>query len=813
MPRAADLLADELNNRALSLLDLGRIAEAADAFAAAQEADPRHLEATYNDGLRRWRSGDITDDLLIGRIEAARTASGDSWLARYLLAEVHLERGDLTAARELLRTVEGIAPEQPSVANALRIVRSGQLAGARRAKTRVMRWHEYEGDGIPPIRIRFTTDGRRALALSGKNLGLWDVHNGQCLVRLTGEHDPHTYVDISGDGLFALWGRDFRVGLRDLTSGRELWRARTGAKSYEWINAVSLSADARIAATVLSTVVTSSDRKNVMIWDARSGRLRVRLGEHSGVIRAELSPDGRFALTSGREDHTARLWDTGTGACVRELHRGDWNVSAMSISPDARTAAIALKDIDIWDLTTGRQIRTLTGHTRVVRSLSWSRDGQFLLSAADYDNVRLWEAHSGRCLSNFPYTGTWGLSYPTLLLAPEDGSPVVADGEAVRWWPLPSRYSAPPQLSRPRRHAELARMATDANALAESAEQAITAHRYSEAHGLLIRARAIPGYERDPRMLSAWRSLTSVLPRVGVRASWQVREFDSEYHGAIDLSPDGARAVSSDLYTLRVWDTRTGRCLRTINHPSMVTAVRLSPDQRWVASAAFCGQIGVWSIDNGDCLMKIASRQNDNAKWTHFNADGRWALCDAYDSIRLWDLGSGQCVRTVGCHDRISSVSLTPDGGRAVAGTGDHTVRIWDMGTGECLHTLVGHTGRIGVVSVSPEGDLAVSGDDEKTVRVWDLGSGDCMHVLRDLPDRLWSVRLVCNGRFVMTGGVRGTIQIWDSRTGRCLHTFNSGRTEVRVAPTPDCRFALSHGGDVPLRLWEFDWELAASST
>jgi WD40 repeat protein len=485
----------------------------------------------------------------------------------------------------------------------------------------------------------------------------------------------------------------------------------------------------------------------------------------------------------------------------------------MSISPDARTAAIALKDIGIWDLTTGCQVSTLTGHTRLVRSLSWSRDGQFLLSAADYDNVRLWEADSGRCLRNFPYSGTSGLSSPRLLLAPDDGSPVVADGEAVRWWPLPSRYSAPPQLSRPRRHVELARLAADANALTETAEQAIAAHRYSEAHGLLTRARAIPGYERDPRMLSAWRSLTGVFPRVGVRASWQVREFDSNYHGAVDLSPDGACAASSDLYTLRVWDTRTGRCLRAVEHPSMVTAAQISPDQRRVASAAFCGQIGVWSIDTGDCLTKITRRQNDKARWTHFSADGRWALSDAYDCLRLWDLDNGQCVRTVTSPDGISPVSLTPDGGRAVTGARDHTMRIWDMGTGECLRTLAGHTGRIGVVSVSLEGDLAVSGDDEKTVRVWDLGSGDCTHVLRDLPDRLWSVRLVCNGRFVMTGGARGTIQIWDPRTGRCLHTFNSGRTEVRVAPTPDGRFALSHGGDVPLRLWEFDWQLATSST
>jgi WD40 repeat protein len=256
---------------------------------------------------------------------------------------------------------------------------------------------------------------------------------------------------------------------------------------------------------------------------------------------------------------------------------------------------------------------------------------------------------------------------------------------------------------------------------------------------------------------------------------------------------------------------QTGRCLREIDHRSMVTAARLSPDQRRVLGATFGGQLGVWSIDTGDCLMKITEEQNDKAHWTHFSADGRCALCDAFDSIRLWDMDSGRCVRTVTCDEHFGTVSLSPDGRRAVTGMGDHTVRVWDMGTGECLHTMAGHTGRIGALSVSPDGALAVSSDDRQTMRLWDLAAGTCVHVLPDLPERLWSVRFVCDGRLVMSGGTKGTIRIWDPRTGRCLHTFDSGRSEVKVVPTPDGRFALSHGGDVPLRLWEFDWDLAAT--
>ena len=811
LPAAADLRSDELNNHGLSLLDLGRQTEAAKAFEAAITADPRHLEATYNDGLHQWRSGTITDDALVSRLEAARAASGDSWLARYLLAEVHLERGDLAAANELLRSIEDMAPEQPKVARALRTARTERPVVAAHATTRTMSWHEYEGPGIPSMEIRFTADGRRALAVSGRNLGLWDIGTGQCSVRLSGqERGPH--IDVSADGRFALYGAETQVRLWDLANGRVRWKASTRAKSYAPINAVSLSADARIAATVLSTVVASSDSNNVMIWDARTGRLRLRLGKHIGHLPVELSPDGRYVLTVDYDNRMARLWDTDTGACVRELSRDDQGASAMSISADVRTAAIALKNIGIWDLTTGRQLRTLTGHTRFVRSLSWSSDGRFLLSGAEDDTVRLWETGSGRCLRTFPTTQSGPWSEVRVLLNPDTGRPIVADSDTVRQWPLPSRYTAPPHLSRPRRHAELTRLDADATALVDAAEQAIAAHRYAEAHGLLAKARAIRGYERAPRALSAWRSLADVLPRVGVRASWQVREFDSQC--AVDLSPDGARAASGELYALHVWDTRTGLLLRAIDHPSMVTAARFSPDQRRVASASWCGQLGVWSIDTGDCLMKIRSRENDKAHGTHFTADGRWALCETYDSLRLWDLDSGRCVRTIVCRDGISAMALSPDGRRAVTGVSDrhHTMRVWDTSTGECLHAMAGHSARIGAVALSPDGAFAVSGDDQKTIRLWDIVSGRCVYVISDLPDRPWSVQFVCDGRFVMTGGAKGTIQIWDPHTGRCLHTVDSGSGAVTIAPTPDGRFALSDGGGVPMRLWEIDWDFTANS-
>lgn len=53
----------------------------------------------------------------------------------------------------------------------------------------------------------------------------------------------------------------------------------------------------------------------------------------------------------------------------------------------------------------------------------------------------------------------------------------------------------------------------------------------------------------------------------------------------------------------------------------------------------------------------------------------------------------------------------------------------------------------------------------------------------------------------------------WDPRIGRLPHTLDARQSAIWASAfTPDGRFALTAGRGTSLRLWEFDWELAASS-
>lgn len=68
-PRAAGDTADSLNNRALSMLDMGEPYEALDLWKEALRKDPRHVDSRFNMELYRLRSGLYYDYQAVGKLE------------------------------------------------------------------------------------------------------------------------------------------------------------------------------------------------------------------------------------------------------------------------------------------------------------------------------------------------------------------------------------------------------------------------------------------------------------------------------------------------------------------------------------------------------------------------------------------------------------------------------------------------------------------------------------------------------------------------------------------------------------------------
>jgi WD40 repeat protein len=193
---------------------------------------------------------------------------------------------------------------------------------------------------------------------------------------------------------------------------------------------------------------------------------------------------------------------------------------------------------------------------------------------------------------------------------------------------------------------------------------------------------------------------------------------------AVAFSPDGNYAISGGAdRTLRLWDTTTGRCLRTVEaHRDQLTAVAFTADGTQVISGSQDATLKLWDLASGNCVLTFEGHQA-GIRTVALSRDRRFALSGGDDrTLKLWDLNSGECLRTLEGHQaNIRSVALSADGHYALSGGDDRTLKLWDLNSGECLRTLEGHQANIRSVALSADGRYALSGGDDRLLKLWML--------------------------------------------------------------------------------------------
>ena len=147
----------------------------------------------------------------------------------------------------------------------------------------------------------------------------------------------------------------------------------------------------------------------LLLWrSSRESPALVRtLNVHpSWVYAVAVTSDGRQAIT-GSDDPLLKLWDLPTG---RELftftgHKG--RVNDMALTPDGRHVLSASDDcsLKLWDLQTGQELHTFSGHGHRVNSVVVLSTGRHAVTASDDSTLRLWDLVTGQELRN--PLGTW----------------------------------------------------------------------------------------------------------------------------------------------------------------------------------------------------------------------------------------------------------------------------------------------------------------------------------------------------------------------------------------------------------------------
>ena len=162
------------------------------------------------------------------------------------------------------------------------------------------------------------------------------------------------------------------------------------------VRSVAFSPDGRSA-------LSGSDDKTIKLWDVATGNEIRSFAGHSGHVTFDrvLARRPNRAVRQRRQDAQALGRRDGKGD--PHLRRACRCGNSVAFSPDGRSALSGSSDrtLKLWDVATGKEIRTFTGHADMVWSVAFSPDGRTALSGSDDNTLKLWDVATGKEIRTF----------------------------------------------------------------------------------------------------------------------------------------------------------------------------------------------------------------------------------------------------------------------------------------------------------------------------------------------------------------------------------------------------------------------------
>ncbi|EFP91415.2 uncharacterized protein PGTG_17371 [Puccinia graminis f. sp. tritici CRL 75-36-700-3] len=713
-------------------------------------------------------------------------------------------------------------------------------------------------------------DGKRAFVPALEDVYVWDVKRGELtgMWHATGHYHPVTSIARSPSD-----PDKFAVGYQD--GSVRIWssQSKTETSVFEGHRrAISCLEWDKDGARLASGAVDGE----VIMWDVagESGlfKLRGHNNRITGLVFVSGStpvsdpssstalPPPSTHLLSTSQDTYLKLWDLQTQHTVESVvaHRTEsWSVTVIppSIRSDGQDPDDSEEDAMFLLITTGgdgeAKLWTLSS-TILINGPQRASDGQgFRRAIVHVGNLALNTsgAHGKRVSGAIAhhYTLRGGISGIAIAFQVGDRS--------VEVWRIRSVEEVKKkQARRKKKEASKSRKSDEKKDVAE-AEQSVTwldrlcpwimlrgsgkisSFAFPPTSNLALFASADRPTELQILLALSNNSVEIMsIPRPTTSAKWASLEAENLYKVAmpghrtdvrtVSLSFDDQLLASGSNGSLKVWNLKTQKCIRTMECGYALCSTWL-PGNKHVLVGTKGGQLMLYELSS--CALLQTCDAHTGAIWSiDLRPDGKGFVTGGADKcVKFWNFATKKTLidpttsetdsfnqktlslsmshsKTMKMSDDVLGVRYSPDFKFLAVSTLDATVKIFFQDSLKFFLSLYGHKLPVLDMDISFDSKLVVTCSADKNVKIWGLDFGDCHKSIFAHEESVMRVAFESGSHYFWTVGRDKLVKYWDGDKFENIQTLSGHHKEVSsLAVSHNAKFLVTGSFDKSIRVWE----------
>lgn len=239
-------------------------------------------------------------------------------------------------------------------------------------------------------------------------------------------------------------------------------------------------------------------------------------------------------------------------------------------------------------------------------------------------------------------------------------------------------------------------------------------------------------------------------------------------------SADNYRLVTgSSSGEIKLWNPLSGELVTTIAGQSgQITSLTVNAKGTDFASGSSDGTLKIWSVEDtaqqksqttlqGKAIAQLGSQINALA--FHPKDSNILVSGDQAGTLQVWDIAQGKSILALTRKaDRITSLSISPDGQYVASGSYNKRIHIWNLETGTLIRTLSGHDSVVADVAFSPDNRVLASTSYDKSIKLWDWAKSQELCTLNSPSGAADTLAFAADGVTLVSGGHNGTVRTWN---------------------------------------------------